>query len=202
MSLQDPGCAADKDPMAGDIDLLNLMRAILDNATAVIGVKAMDGTHLFVNAEYVRLFGRSAEEYLGKTDFELFPPEFAQAFRQADLEVQRRGETVILQEEVQVGGELRTYLSVKFPVRDADGVMVATGIVATDMTEQKRLEQERDAARAQLRTLEGLLPICSYCKKIRDEVGEWSPMETFISAHSEADFTHGICPDCRKAFLE
>ena len=44
--------------------------------------------------------------------------------------------------------------------------------------------------------LEGLLPICSYCKKIRDEGEEWQPMEKYIQARSAAKFTHGICPDC------
>lgn len=47
-----------------------------------------------------------------------------------------------------------------------------------------------------IRKLEGLLPVCARCKKIRDESGEWQPMETFISQRSEADFTHGICPEC------
>lgn len=44
--------------------------------------------------------------------------------------------------------------------------------------------------------LEGLLPICSYCKKIRDQGDEWQPMEKYIMARSEAKFTHGICPEC------
>lgn len=194
--------------MAEGIDLLNLMRSILDHATAVIGAKALDGRHLYVNAEYVRLFGRSQESFLGRTDFEIFPREFAETYRQADLEVQRTGRTMILEERAMVEGEERTYLSVKFPVRDAAGQVWATGIVATDITRQKRMEMERDqaitdllAAQAQLKHLEGLLPICSYCKKIRDERGDWQPLETYIGEHSDADFTHGICPDCRQTFL-
>jgi hypothetical protein len=51
--------------------------------------------------------------------------------------------------------------------------------------------------------LEGLLPICSYCKKIRDDSEEWQPMEQYIQARSAAKFSHGICPDClRKQFGE
>jgi len=51
--------------------------------------------------------------------------------------------------------------------------------------------------------LEGLLPICSYCKKIRDESDEWQPMEKYIQARTAAKFTHGICPDClRKNYGE
>ena len=44
--------------------------------------------------------------------------------------------------------------------------------------------------------LEGLLPICSVCKSIRNEAGAWEPLETFISSRSDADFTHGLCPTC------
>lgn len=47
-----------------------------------------------------------------------------------------------------------------------------------------------------VKMLEGLLPICSYCKKIRDESDAWQPMEKYIQARSAATFTHGICPDC------
>ncbi|MCB2193006.1 MAG: DUF3365 domain-containing protein [Deltaproteobacteria bacterium] len=55
---------------------------------------------------------------------------------------------------------------------------------------------ERDQARQELRTLSGLLPICSHCKKIRDDQGDWQVLEEYIVHHSEADFSHGLCPDC------
>jgi len=51
-------------------------------------------------------------------------------------------------------------------------------------------------ALARVRVLEGLLPICSYCKKIRDDAGEWQGVEHYIGAHTGVDFTHGICPTC------
>lgn len=46
--------------------------------------------------------------------------------------------------------------------------------------------------------LSGILPICSYCKRIRDSVGHWIKIETYIERHSNAEFTHGICPECEK----
>jgi hypothetical protein len=46
--------------------------------------------------------------------------------------------------------------------------------------------------------LEGLLPICASCKKIRDSNNEWQQLEAYITRHSEATFTHGVCPDCAK----
>ena len=61
-----------------------------------------------------------------------------------------------------------------------------------------RLEIELLHARKEIKTLTGLLPICSSCKKIRTDKGEWQHIENYISSHSEAFFTHGICPSCQK----
>ncbi len=47
-----------------------------------------------------------------------------------------------------------------------------------------------------LKTLHGLLPICAWCKRIRDDQGYWSQVEAYIRTHTEAEFTHGICPAC------
>jgi hypothetical protein len=51
---------------------------------------------------------------------------------------------------------------------------------------------------SEISVLKGILPICSYCKKIRDEDNQWQSMEYYISSRSEAKFSHGICPDCGK----
>jgi len=60
---------------------------------------------------------------------------------------------------------------------------------------------ERDAAQSRVDQLEGILPICSYCKKIREVDSTWHQMEEYISAHSAALFSHGVCPDCREAVM-
>jgi hypothetical protein len=52
--------------------------------------------------------------------------------------------------------------------------------------------------RDKVKQLSGLLPICSYCKKIRDDRGYWKQIETYIRDHSEVEFSHGICQDCIK----
>ena len=53
----------------------------------------------------------------------------------------------------------------------------------------------------EVKQLQGLLPICQYCKRIRDEDNEWTPIETYISDHSAADFSHGICPECEERYV-
>ena len=59
-----------------------------------------------------------------------------------------------------------------------------------------KLSAQTQALRARVRTLEGLLPTCAYCKDIRDESGEWQQMEEYVASRSGAQFTHGICPKC------
>jgi hypothetical protein len=73
-----------------------------------------------------------------------------------------------------------------------------------DISEAKKYEQERESMIAQLqealanvKTLSGLLPMCSWCKKIRDEHGVWSEIENYIQQRSDADITHGICTECQ-----
>jgi hypothetical protein len=68
---------------------------------------------------------------------------------------------------------------------------------------EKELREERDKlqeALAKINTLSGLLPICSHCKKIRDDQGYWNKMEAYIHKHSEAKLSHGICPDCAEKY--
>ena len=64
--------------------------------------------------------------------------------------------------------------------------------------EREKLIEELHAALAKVKVLSGFLPICSSCKKIRDDKGYWQQIECYISEHSEAEFSHGICPDCAK----
>jgi DNA-binding response OmpR family regulator len=62
--------------------------------------------------------------------------------------------------------------------------------------------RELEEALSRVKTLQGLLPICSYCKKIRDDRNYWQQVEGYISDHSEAQFSHGICPECYARFVQ
>jgi hypothetical protein len=61
---------------------------------------------------------------------------------------------------------------------------------------ERELEARVEEALSRVKILKGLLPICATCKKVRDDRGYWNQIESFIRDHSEADFSHGICPDC------
>jgi response regulator RpfG family c-di-GMP phosphodiesterase len=67
-----------------------------------------------------------------------------------------------------------------------------------------QLKQKSDLlvqALEEIKTLRGILPICSYCKKIRDDKGAWQQVEVYLKRHSDADFSHGICPDCYQKYF-
>ncbi len=88
---------------------------------------------------------------------------------------------------------------------DAQGQIVGAIQSVRDITDAKKSEQERErlidelkAALAEVRTLSGLLPICAKCKKIRDDRGYWNQIELYIREHTDADFSHGVCPDCAR----
>lgn len=67
--------------------------------------------------------------------------------------------------------------------------------------ELKATVHQREEALARVRQLHGLLPICAYCKRIRDDQNYWHQVELYISQHADVEFTHGICPDCYEALM-
>jgi PAS domain-containing protein len=106
--------------------------------------------------------------------------------------------------EISISGDPGRHLELRsFPLFHRAGGRSGVLLVIRDITERKRLENEREAlitqlttALADVKTLSGLLPICSSCKKIRDDTGYWRTLEGYISDHSEAQFSHGLCDDC------
>lgn len=94
------------------------------------------------------------------------------------------------------------------PIRDADGELRWIVCAGMDITERKLAEEEREKliqelqeALTNVRTLRGLVPICAHCKKIRDDKGYWQQVEVYVRDHSEAEFSHGLCPECIKTYF-
>ena len=71
----------------------------------------------------------------------------------------------------------------------------------TALIEQRRLNAELKDALERIRTLEGIIPICSKCKKVRDDDGYWLQVERYVSNHTKAMFSHGLCPSCAKEYF-
>jgi PAS domain S-box-containing protein len=100
-------------------------------------------------------------------------------------------------------GTVRDMEAHGFPIFDAKGNVIQMIEYCIDISDRKKAIEEREAlikdlqrALAEVKVLSGLLPICSSCKKIRDEAGSWNNLERYISKHSKAEFSHGLCPEC------
>jgi hypothetical protein len=70
------------------------------------------------------------------------------------------------------------------------------------LLKERKITAELRRALAEIKILQGILPICASCKKIRSEQNEWQQMEVYITDHSKAQFSHGLCPECAKRYLE
>jgi len=81
-------------------------------------------------------------------------------------------------------------------------VVLALSRLKLSYERQKNLIRELREATDEVKVLSGLIPICAWCKKIRDDKGYWQQVETYITEHSEASFTHAICPECKKKWDE
>lgn len=94
-------------------------------------------------------------------------------------------------------------------IADTSGEERVIYSVARDITAQKAAEEERErlvaelrAALAEVKTLRDFLPMCSYCRKIRDDEDYWLSVEAYLARHTNTKFSHGICPECMEAHVE
>jgi PAS domain S-box-containing protein len=99
------------------------------------------------------------------------------------------------------------WVHLKSAVSKAEDGSTACRVIVSDVDDRRKAGQERELLIAELqealekvKLLSGLLPICAWCKKVRDDQGYWNAIENYVSRHSEAEFTHGICPECRSRY--
>lgn len=168
----------------------------------VLLTRLQDGKIFEVNEGFEKITGYLATEIVGKTTMELHiwaSEDYRAALVQEltskgslhDTEVNLRTKT----------GEIITAIyKAEILKINGEGALLST---INDITYRKQIETEREKLILELRealtnvkTLSGLLPICSACKKIRNDKGYWEHIEQYIGEHSGADFSHGICPEC------
>jgi PAS domain S-box-containing protein len=183
---------------------LGRLAAIIESSEDAIIGRSLDGRIMSWNAGACKLYGYTEAEALGQPMAFLLAPESGQELEPL-LARAGRGEQITHLETIRrrKDGELvEVSLSIS-PVRNSAGTIVGVSTIARDIAERKGAERERERLVDELRrllgevkTLSGLLPICSYCKKIRDEKGSWNSIELYIRDRSTASFTHSVCPEC------
>ena len=163
---------------------------------------------------YFKRLNRAWEQTLGFTRAELMAKPFIEFVHPED-----RDRTLGQNRAVRSGGQAHffenRYLCKDGSYRwlmwnatpDADRSIIYA--VARDITERKAADEERETlvrslrdALAEVKTLRAILPICSYCKRIRDDKNYWHSVETYVSQHTNAQFSHSICPACFPTVVE
>lgn len=183
-------------------DVMDLRRLLVDQSRDGIVVLDQDGKVVEANKQYARMLGYSPEEVLQLHvwDWEVqFPKE---QVKEMIRTVDHTGDHFETRHRRKDGTFYDVEISTNGIVRQGRKRIFC---VCRDITERKRLEREREEliselqdALGEIKALRGILPLCSYCKKIRDDKGFWEQVDVYLTKYAQAEFSHGICPECFK----
>jgi len=168
-------------------------RVALKGAPVVVFTQDLQLRYTWINSP---VLAWERQDYIGKTDSEIVGGEDGARLKAIKQEVLRTGVGSRTEVSVAFEGVIHYFDLIVEPLRDAEGTLLGLICSATDITSSKNLIAKLQEALDQINMLSGLLSICASCKRIRDEHQTWQPLESYIQAHSEAKFSHGVCPDC------
>jgi PAS domain S-box-containing protein len=159
-----------------------------------------------LNQAWERTLGFTRQELMSRPFIEFVHPDDRERTLSQNASVRRGGRATSFENRyVCKDGSYRWFLWNAAP--DTDAPVIYS--VARDITASKRAEEERaelvrelEQTLSEVRTLQTILPICSYCKKIRDDQDYWLTVESYISRHTASRFSHGICPTCMATEVE
>jgi PAS domain S-box-containing protein len=178
-------------------------RTIMDESVDPTFSFYADGTYRYVNKAFAKGVGKSLAEIIGHRIWDIFEKDEADK----RFAVVKKVFTQKKIEEIEVCVPLPSgdtyYLTTAKPILDQKGEVETVICTSKNITKRKLAEIELEKkhhkllkATEEIKALSGLLPICASCKKIRDDKGYWSQIESYISKHSDIAFSHGICPEC------
>ncbi len=164
------------------------------------------GAYIYCSPSCAKVTGYAAEAFYAEPDLLLrvVHPDDRQAFQEHHREVaaRRTGGSILLRVR-HADGQLRWIHHVCAPIVDASGTYLGARGSNRDVTETKAqqdlvLSQKRalEATLARTKRLEGIISVCMYCKRINNDNRSWERMEEYLSDHSDAQFSHGVCPEC------
>jgi PAS domain S-box-containing protein len=177
-------------------------KSLFENSLGLICIHDMQGGLLSVNPAAACALGYDTTHGLGRNLSEFLAPSVRSQFSAYLQRVRNHGQDSGYMLIVDSKREKHVWLYRNLLVCEKGRPPYVVGH-ATDITEQKKVEyklqsalKDLQKALAEVRTLKGLLSICAWCKRIRTQSGEWTELESYVTAHSEANFSHGVCPDC------
>ena len=185
---------------------LGRLASIVENSDDAIIGKTLDGTITSWNFGAERMYGHRAVEIIGQSIYAIVP-DYKREELKGILNGIRRGARInhLQTKRLRKDGTIIDVSLTISPIKDVFGSVTGASAITRDITERILAEAERGRlimelqdALAEVKTLRGILPICMYCKKIRDDEGAWTQLELYIKAHTDADFSHGMCEPCAK----
>jgi PAS domain S-box-containing protein len=187
---------------------MQFLAAIVESSMDAIYGKSLEGVIVSWNPAAELLFGYSAEEIIGRSYAVLFPEHRRSEMQDIQAGV-RRGDIFgeMETERLHKSGKIIPVTVTVSPVKSTLGEIIGASSITRDVSRQKQADYERQqliqsllAAAKQVQALTGLLPICTSCKRIRDDKGYWQQVEAYITQHSSITFSHSICPACAEEY--
>jgi PAS domain S-box-containing protein len=184
-------------------DALSLVIDAINSTVSGLIITDLNGTILFANPSFCKMFDYSHDDIIDRNAADLFSTKEVRTFSDVvaivDISKDDSQEFVVESKE---GNSFVVEVSAS-NVTSNSGELVGRMASFIDITKRKEIEADREKLISKLRdalnkikTLSGIIPICASCKKIRDDKGYWNQLENYINEHSEAHFSHGICPEC------
>ncbi len=177
---------------------------LVEQAPFLIWRADPEGLCDYFNARWLDFTGRTLAQELGNGWAEgVHPEDLDRCFTHYRDHFDRRAVFEMEYRLRRADGTYRWLFDRGTPFFEPDGTFAGYIGSCIDVTDRVEAQQAlAEAQAAQIRTLEGLLPICMLCKKIKNDEGYWEVLEQYIHAHSEASFSHGICPECYPHYTE
>ncbi len=179
-------------------------RLLAEGSLELVALLNLDGDLIYASPSHERVLGYAPSQLLGTNLTVIVHPDDVAAVRSAVAHLPESGPGKAIDSRLRKeSGEWldAELLLSSFSISGVVGRRIL--LSARDVSERKRAQKEREnliqelqEAVTKIKVLSGFIPICSSCKKIRDDEGCWNQLEIYIQNHSEAQFSHGICPDC------
>lgn len=184
-------------------DALSIVVDAINSTLSGIIITDLNGAVRFANPSFCSMLDYSHDDIVGMNAADVFSTKEIRTFSDVvaivDISKDDSQEFVVESKE---GRRFVVEVSAS-NVTSSSGEIVGRMASFIDITRRKEVEADREKlvsklqdALNKIKTLKGIIPICAACKKIRDDKGYWNQIESYIKEHSEADFSHGICPEC------